>query len=444
MRLTKFSPPTFISLFLLTLLVSVCFSLKIPSLAATQPSRVLAFSALQQQGNTARSSLFIIKANGSARRDLTPTLKDGASNPVWSLNGQQLAFVSNEQDIYVVNAHNSKLTKVFSGDFCKASSFTLTWLPNNQNIVLMRACDASTLDTPGSISLYLSNTTGTQGTRLIHTWQGWTTGTPERQAQKGITSSLSVAPDGKQVVFIADKETYKMNTDGSGLTKLTNSSQNQGSSIPEWSDFSWSGDRTRIARIDYFYGNEPKQQIYLLNADGTLLTQFTNNGTNWSRVNLIWSPDSTKIAYYSEQPGNSRGDARDIYLLDLKGGTPKNLTQKPGQYSAFSWSPDGKQIAFILNDKLYSIHEDGSKLTPLAPKVILSPVSDLTWSPDSQLIAFTSHEKGGKSSLYVVRRDGSGLTKLTNDRDLDAFYPVWQPATLAAHRIATSLQQCIC
>jgi Tol biopolymer transport system component len=427
MRLTKFSPLTLISLSLLTLLISVSLSLKIPVLAADPSSRVLAFSVLQQQGNTARSSLFTIKANGSARRDLTPTLKDGASNPVWSPNGQRLAFVSNEQDIYVVNATSSKLTKVFSGDFCKASSFTLTWLSDSQNMAFTRACDASTLDTPGSISLYLSNTTGTQGTKLIQTWQGWTTGTPERQAQKGITSSLSVSPDGKQVVFIADKETYKMNTEGSGVTKLTNPSENPGNSIPEWSDFNWSADGTRIARIDYFYGKEPKQQIYLLNADGTLLTQFTNNGTNWSRVNLIWSPDSTKIAYYSEQPGNSRGDARDIYLLDLKGGTPKNLTQKPGQYSAFSWSPDGKQIAFIFNDKLYSMNGDGSKVTSLAPKVILLPVSDLTWSPDSQLIAFTSHEKGGKSSLYVVRRDGSGLTKLTRDRDLDAFYPVWQP-----------------
>ncbi len=157
------------------------------------------------------------------------------------------------------------------------------------------------------------------------------------------------------------------------------------------------------------------------------MTQFTNNGTNWSRVNLIWSPDSTRIAYYGQQPGNRRGDERDIYWFDVKEGTPKNLTQKPGQYSAFSWSPDGKEIAFIFTDKLYTMKGDGSKLTPLAPQVILSPVSDVAWSPDSQLIAFTSHEKGGKSSLYVVRRDGSGLTKLTSDRDLDAFYPVWQP-----------------
>ena len=71
---------------------------------------------------------------------------------------------------------------------------------------------------------------------------------------------------------------------------------------------------------------------------------------------------------------------------------------------------------------------DGSQLNQLAPRLNLSGISELAWSSDSQQIAFAFNEiKGDKSNLYVINRDGSGLTKLTNDKDLNASSPVWQP-----------------
>jgi Tol biopolymer transport system component len=58
----------------------------------------------------------------------------------------------------------------------------------------------------------------------------------------------------------------------------------------------------------------------------------------------------------------------------------------------------------------------------------LSVIYELAWSYESQQIAFTFDEiPGDKSSLYVINLAGYGLTKLTNNQDLNASNPVGQP-----------------
>jgi Tol biopolymer transport system component len=422
MRLAKFSSLTLLTLLILGLIFNFFFSRQSLSKTSVGKARTIAFTAQQGNGKTLRDSLFTIKTDSLARRDLTPSLTELYSTLVWSPNGHRLAFVSEDTDIYVVNVDGSKLTQLFSGNPCKASDFKIAWLPNSQKIVFTRSCDGSTSDTPGSESLYASDTTGTQGTKLIHTWQAG--GVPPKT---DISSSLYLSPDGKQVAFVKDQDIYKMNTDGSGLTKLT---KNSGDYTFAGSRLNWSPDSTRIA---FWLGKYPMQQIYQINSDGKNLKNLTKNPDNQVyNSSLLWSPDSTHIAYYYDKPGDRGGKQQDIYLLDTSQGTSQNLTHKSGKYDVFSWSPDGKQIAFIsgdfFNQKFYTIDIKGSKLTDLTPQLLLSGVYDLAWSPDSQQIAFTSNEKkGGKSNLYVVNRDGSGLTKLTNDQDLSAYSPAWQP-----------------
>ena len=410
MHWSKVSSITLVSLFSTTLLISLFFSLNSPATSAVQKAPTLAFLASQRQGETVKNSLFTIKANGSARRELTPTLNNVAPNFTWSPNGQRIASVSEENDIYVVNVDGSRLTKLFSGNFCKASNFKLAWLANNQTLVFTRACDGSTYDTPGSESLYRSDTTGTQGTKLIQTWQ--IGGIPPKTE---ISSWLYLSPDGKQVAFIKDREIYKMNTDGSGLTKLT---QQPGDYTSGGTQLNWSPDDTQIA---FFEGKYPQQQIYLLNADGTSVSKLTNNPQRVNNSEVLWSPDSTRFAYYHTESGGNQ-----IYLLDAKGGTPKNLTPQPGQYYGLHWLANGKQLAYFSHQKLYTINVDDSHSNEKTLQVAPSELSNVAWSSNNQQVAFTSGN-AQKSDLYVMNRQGSGLTKLTNNQDLGVYVPAWQP-----------------
>ena len=421
MRLKKKLRLGAIALFSLTLLISLFLSLSShPAPAAPKP-KILAFLALQRRAGEVRNSLFAINTNGSARRELAPNI-EVSSTLAWSPNGQRLAFVSGDTDIYTVNADGSGLTKQFSGDFCKAANFKIAWSSNSQKFLFARSCDGYTSDTPGSQSLYTSDTTGIKGTKLVRTLE--VGGEPPKTE---ISSEFYLSPDGQQVAFIKDKNIYKMNADGSGMTQLT---KIPGEYTSGGSELVWSPDRTKIA---FWLGTYPKQQIYTINADGTNLKQLTNNPQNQVyNVKLLWSPDSSRIAYYYNKAGERGGKQQDVYAIDIKSSTAQNLTKKPTRYDALSWSPDGKILGFATGDfyqqKLYIMNADGSKLTQLATKLELSGISQLAWSFDSQQIIFTFNEiKGEKSNLYVVNRDGSGLIKLTNDKDLNASSPVWQP-----------------
>jgi len=91
-----------IALFSLTLLISLFLSLQGPGSPAAQKPRILAFTALQMRDSEARNNLFAVNANSWASRELAPNI-DVSPTLVWSPNGQRLAFVSGDTDIYTVN-----------------------------------------------------------------------------------------------------------------------------------------------------------------------------------------------------------------------------------------------------------------------------------------------------------------------------------------------------
>ncbi|MEJ2484870.1 MAG: hypothetical protein P8Y68_03950, partial [Anaerolineales bacterium] len=68
--------------------------------------------------------------------------------------------------------------------------------------------------------------------------------------------------------------------------------------------------------------------------------QFTNGG----KMDFLprYSPGGEHMAFIS-----TRGGKPQIYLIRLDGGEAQQLTNMPNGASGFSWSPDGRQIAFV-------------------------------------------------------------------------------------------------
>ena len=159
-------------------------------------------------------------------------------------------------------------------------------------------CDGFTSNTPGSQSLYTSETSGIKGTKLVQNLE--VGGEPPKTE---VLSEFYLSPDGQQVAFIKDRNIYKMNADGSVMTKLTKSI---GEYISGGSQLVWSPDRTKIA---FLSGAYPKQQIYTIKADRTNLKFLTNTTKNEVyNVKLFWSPDNSRIAYYYNKPRDLAGE----------------------------------------------------------------------------------------------------------------------------------------
>jgi Tol biopolymer transport system component len=160
---------------------------------------------------------------------------------------------------------------------------------------------------------------------------------------------------------------------------------------PEYTPFhaTWSPDGQQIAF------NITEGGIHKINADGSGLTLLNKDGRDPS-----WSPDGTKILFYSceftddQNPALKFVDcasAKDLSIMNPDGSKVIQLTKDPDPY-------DGWTGEYAFN---------------------------AIWSPDSKWIAFKSDrdkvecgKDGGKKyceEIYVMKADGTSPTRITNE-----------------------------
>src|SRR5213076_2470241 len=82
-----------------------------------------------------------------------------------------------------------------------------------------------------------------------------------------------------------------------------------------------------------------------------------------------------------------------------------------------AFSPDGSRIAFVTqrdgNAEIYVMNADGTGVTRVTndPQIDGRPA----FMPDGQALAFHSSRPAGKQEIWAVNVDGTGLTQLTRD-----------------------------
>lgn len=111
----------------------------------------------------------------------------------------------------------------------------------------------------------------------------------------------------------------------------------------------------------------------------------------------------------------------DVWVADVDGSNPINLTNSPDQREAEArWSPDRQRIVYEYNqDRFVSpsdivvMKADGSGVTNLTPNTPDWGDSEPDWSPDGTRIAFRSGRSGG-GDLWTMAPDGTQLAQLTH------------------------------
>jgi dipeptidyl aminopeptidase/acylaminoacyl peptidase len=286
-------------------------------------------------------------------------------------------------------------------------------------------------------------------------------------------NSPEISPDGKRVIYEQsrtnwennsfDTELWVANADGSERHLLT---VRAGSS----SSAAWSSDGKWIA----FLSDRPaalkdspagKRQIYVMPADGGDAQQITKmeEGVN----GFEWAPDSNRIAFAAEgaepKPMKDRKDyfgdyhvihadyqMTHLWLVEVpradaagriaKPADPKQLTKDDFSVNGFSFSPDGKRIAFSAQrdpDLISGFSADIYTVTVpegAVKKIVDTPGPDGNphWSPDGKQIAYNT-ANGNKYFFYadqriaVVAADGGTPQVLTADFDEDPDLERWTP-----------------
>jgi Tol biopolymer transport system component/DNA-binding winged helix-turn-helix (wHTH) protein len=146
------------------------------------------------------------------------------------------------------------------------------------------------------------------------------------------------------------------------------------------------------------------------------------------QIGATWSPDGRFIAYSSD-----RGGKFEIWVQQIAGGDPVQITKGPGQNWQPEWSPDGKYIAYRSEDGeggLFVIPAlGGSGLERKVASFGFRP----HWSPDGSQILFDAEfiPLFATNRFYLVGLEGEAPREVLADfysrHGMTPDAAVWQP-----------------
>ena len=210
------------------------------------------------------------------------------------------------------------------------------------------------------------------------------------------------------------------------------------------------------------------REIYMLTKDS--VTKLTDN--DWDDEFPKWSPDGTKIAYSANPKGNY-----DIFIMNADGSNITPVTTSPKAEIEHAWFPNGKRIAFTIEqrkgfrkrfslwmidlqsqriNRILSEFEGSSSLpnfSPNAPLIAFTGKKTIGWdvfmydrrskeiealteggkacrahfSRDGRRIAYVSAKADGNGDIWLMNPDGSGKMRLTERDDTSDYFPCWSP-----------------
>jgi Tol biopolymer transport system component len=187
-------------------------------------------------------------------------------------------------------------------------------------------------------------------------------------------------------------------------------------------------------------------EIFVANIDGSGISQLTHNG-EWT-LSPAWSPNGKFVAFVSGEDISGvveNLNPFDIYTMNADGSEKRRLTNTPNFERDVTWSPNGRQIAFMRDlgstyngpFNIFTMNEDGSNQVNISG----NSCSDFhpSWSPKGNTIAFVTNCGGSNTEvfhmpeIYVMNSDGSERKRLTyisdeaNENRRYAYYPSWSP-----------------
>jgi dipeptidyl aminopeptidase/acylaminoacyl peptidase len=141
-----------------------------------------------------------------------------------------------------------------------------------------------------------------------------------------------------------------------------------------------------------------------------------------------WSPDGKQIAFISNMSGRN-----NLWVVSADGGWPVQLTVSDQRQTNPAWSPDGKWIAYQSDydgDELWDIFLVSPKTGKVVNLTQTREIAELrpTWSPDGRYLAYQVKPKSSAAyeiDVYdMVMREVKHITSGT-PQDKRNMNPIW-------------------
>jgi len=317
-------------------------------------------TALSPDGKTIAltrdGQIVLLPAEGGWPVTLTGT-QGGKSGLAWSPDGKQLAFVS-QGSIWVVPVaggapHRLTNAPAGAGDPRQATDRAPQWSPKGRWILFQSG-------RRGTNSLLVVSADG-ESTNFL-------TGLHD-EAGEGRWS-----PNGDSIVYVSRLKEYF-----SGRLNLIHFNPDSGQRVGE---------------------------------PAVLYTSPVDRGGGWSIRGAEWSPDGQQLVTVLQNSGWSH-----LYLLSVKGGEPRQITDGSFEDEDPKFSPDGKNIAFVSSrdlleaTNLWIVPAHGGEAHQVAKFDVPGTVNDPQWAPDSKHIYFNHQSPVETADLFVAEADSVATAK---------------------------------
>lgn len=281
----------------------------------------------------------------------------------------------------------------------------------------------------GSRSLWMVSWDGSQQIRVTHG--------PDS------ASSPRWSPDGRYLTFLSSRAGPAPGTQLWAIDRRGGEARQLTALNGQIADYAWSPDSKRLAVVmkkkepqsdgdpalrpividrflfksdseGYLTGRE-RRRIYLYDLASGAHEALTSQD-NVEEGDPAWSPDGSQIAFWSNRAADpDRTQNTDIYVSDARrGATPRQLTTFEGPDSQPSWSPDGRDIAYLQGSPLDYSGYNMNRLAVIAatggtPKLLTTrldrEIDEPQFSPDGRSIEFLVDDD---HSVYPARVSKEG------------------------------------
>ncbi|HMG13457.1 MAG TPA: hypothetical protein VK571_09785 [Gemmatimonadaceae bacterium] len=279
---------------------------------------------LGTSGTGSASEIFIMRPDGSGRRQLTHnTILD--NDPDWSPDGSRIVYISavdslpgataRRRDVFVMNVDGSGSHRLFKATDGPGAAHP-RWSPDGTRI----SFDSFDLSL-GGFQPFVMNADGSN-VKLV-------------RAMPGENFSLEWSPAGTHFLFLTNRAPrllwtlYLMPVDGSSDQQLSGNdacTSNLGRAAQ------WSPDGSTIA---FSCETNLGSWIISLRSDGTAITPVTVPAT----VDFapVWSPSGEQIAFASDRALLGGNPIPQVYLINAEGGPVSQVTSNPVRQVVNAW-----------------------------------------------------------------------------------------------------------
>ncbi len=209
-----------------------------------------------------------------------------------------------------------------------------------------------------------------------------------------------ISPNGRQLVlaqaFVGQEDIYVGEVTGGGLRQLTDDEFNDRN--PRWSP-----DGSRIA----FYSNRSgNYEIWTVAPDGGTLQQITNIAPE-PALQPLWSPDGSRLMFTNYSNKTYFADPRQPWDSQTLEELPA-VPQDKGFFFPQSWSSDGRRVAGSWRTGAVVYDLDRRAYDEIAPGA-----SDPAWIGDDALV----YIRGNELRLHNLRSNQSSTLLTFGDRE---------------------------